>query len=160
MVPRATCALLFGVLALAGCGARGLDQPTTDKDDGAASRAHALWLDRTAYVGDDSRVIALAGDADVGPAGTYTLAAQTDAVPYGLTIAYRNLDKPFDTVDFTPQATLLLGTVANLDRVHVTLGASTYSLTAAEASTKLGYDVKALGRDEGRLTDFVRSLQD
>ena len=149
MVRRLTCAMMLGALALTGC--------TTGPEPGAAptdaaSRAHKLWQGRTAHVGDNSKVVALTADAGFGSMGTHTLALHTAATPYAVTVAYSALDKPFDTVDFTAPATLLLGTIANLDRVEVTSGTDRIALTSAEASAKLGFDVKELGRDEAKLT--------
>lgn len=75
-------------------------------------------------------------------------------------MAYTSLDKPFDTVDFTPPATLLLGTIGNLDRVEVTSGTHRFAVTSAQASAKLGFDVKELGRNKNKLLAYERSLGD
>ncbi len=63
-------------------------------------------------------------------------------------------------MDFAPQATLLLGTVGNLDRVTVEANGSTYTLTSADASHALGSDVKLLGTDRTALARYVSSLDD
>ena len=70
------------------------------------------------------------------------------------------LDKPFDNTDFSGNATLLLGLVANLDTVSVTSDGHAYSLTSAGASQQLGYDVKELGRDRSRLDAYVAASHD
>ena len=70
------------------------------------------------------------------------------------------LDKPFRSTDFSAPATVVLGLVANLDRVTVAAGGQTYALTAAGASTSLGYDVKALGQHKDKLAAYVRAQQD
>lgn len=71
-------------------------------------------------------------------------------MPYA--VAYSSLGEPFDTGDFTTQARLLLGTIANLDRVAVTSRTDSFVLTSEEATKNLGFDVKELGRDEAKLT--------
>lgn len=152
---RLVSAMMLGVVALTGCtAARESAAPSS------ASQAHRLWQDRTAHVGDNSKVVALTGDAGFGSMGTHTVALHSTTAPYAVTVAYSALDKPFGTVDFTAPATLLLGTVANLDRVEVTAGGASFALTSAQASAKLGFDVKDLGRDEARLTAYVQSLND
>jgi hypothetical protein len=95
-----------------------------------------------------------ADQAGFGPAGTYSLSLQTQHSPYAMTVAFDHLDKPFDTVDLSADATLMPGLVANLDTVSVTSDGHCYSLTASDASTVLGYDVKKLGREQ---TDRDRS---
>ncbi|HEU5144810.1 MAG TPA: DUF4825 domain-containing protein [Dermatophilaceae bacterium] len=157
MLRRVLGAVLLCGVALAGCtahpGQSGADPPERD-------RAHSLWLDRTAYVGDNSKVIALAEGAGLGSMGSMTLRLDTDAPPYGLTVAYDSVGKPFETVDFTPQATLMLGLVGNLERVEVTSGDRSHTFTSAEVSRQLGYDVKTLARDEAKLRDYLESLDD
>jgi hypothetical protein len=103
---------------------------------------------------------ALVSAAGFGSAGSYTIALQTKESPYGATVAFQRIDKPFDDVDFSGNATLLLGLVANLDHVSVTSGTHTYSLSAAEASKELGYDVKDLGLDQNKLRTYLDSTQD
>lgn len=157
MLRRSVSAMMLGAVALTGC--------TTGRESAAVppdpvSLAHSLWQDRTAYVGDSNKVIALTTEADFGSMGSHTLALHTATEPYAVTVAYSALDKPFETVDFTTPATLLLGAIANLDRVEVTSSTDSFSLTSAEASAKLGFDVKELGRDETRLTAYFRSLDD
>jgi hypothetical protein len=105
-------------------------------------------------------MVALVSQAGFGPGGAYTIELQTERVPYGVTVRFDSLSKPFDSIDFRPQSTLLLGLVANLDHVDVRSGEDVYSLTAADASKALGYDVKALGRDKGKLTAYVNAQQD
>ena len=92
--------------------------------------------------------------------GTHTLALPTAATPYAVTVAHSALDKPFDTVSLTTQATLLLGTIAYIDPVEVTSRTDSVVLTSEEASNKLGFDVKELGRDEAKLTAYFRYLDD
>ncbi len=147
--------MLLGSVALTGCTTSGEPAPTD-----AVSQADSLWQGRTAHLGDNSKVIALTADAGFGSMGTHTLALHTASTPYALTVAYTALDKPFDTVDFTRPATLLLGTIANLDRVEVTSGTDRFALTSAQASAKLGFDVKELGQEQAKLTAYSRSLDD
>ncbi|HET7802476.1 MAG TPA: DUF4825 domain-containing protein [Humibacillus xanthopallidus] len=156
MVRRLVCVMMLGTLALAGCTSAG----STVQEQDAATRAHALWENRTAYVGDNSKVAALTTEAGFGAMGSHTISLHTTTPPYVATLAYDALDKPFDTVDFTTPVTLLLGTVANLDRVEVRSGSDTFALTSKEASAKLGFDVKDLGRDEAKLTAFLESVND
>ena len=93
-----------------------------------------------------------------GPAGSYTLSLWTTRQPYAVTIAVTDPAKPFEATDLSGPATLLLGTVTNLDAVHVTVQGRTYSLTAREATATLGHDVKTLGTDRAALDDYLRSL--
>lgn len=159
-VRRTLGALLLAAAALAGCTTSEPDATGASAGAGSETQAQALWAHRTAYVGDNSRVIALVGDAGFGPAGSYSLSLWTTSKPYAVTVALTHPAKPFETTDFSAPATLLLGTVTNLDAVHVTAEGKTYSLTAAEASTSLGHDVKTLGTDRAALDGYLRSLQD
>ncbi len=151
------CAVLLAAVALTACTAG--REPVTDPTD-AAGRAHRLWQDRTSHVGENSKVVALAADAGFGSIGTHTLALHTADAPYSVTVAYSALQKPFDTIDFTTQATLLLATITNLDLVEVTSDTQRFDLTSKEASVELGFDVKELGQDEARLAGYLRSLDD
>ena len=153
MGSRTAAGLLIGV-ALTGCGTS-----TSDTSD-TSSTAQSLWSARSAYVGDNSRVAALVHEVGPGPEGSYSIVLQTAKPPYAMTVALAELDKPFDRTDFSGKATLLLGLVANLDKVSVTSGEHAYSLTAADASKELGYDVKDLGRDQGKLTAYLDSSRD
>lgn len=145
--------LLLGGAALAGCGSAGADSA-------ADTQVQSLWADRAPHAGDNSRVIAVAHDAGFGPLGTYSVRLQTAAPPYAVTVSYDQLDKSFESIDFTSNATLLLALVGNLDRVDVTSQGAIFTLTSKEASTRLGYDVKALSRDRQRLATYLRMLHD
>ncbi len=146
--------MLFIGVALTGCGTS-----TSERSD-ASSQAQSLWSARSAYVGDSSRATALVREVGFGPQGSYRIELQTARAPYAMTVAFTRLDKPFDDTDFSGNATLLLGLVANLDQVSVTSGEQAYSLTSAGASRELGYDVKELGRDQGKLTAYLDSSRD
>lgn len=138
MASRRVGAILLSSVVLAGCTAlQGTSQEPPELD-----RAHALWLDRTAYVGDGSKVTELIDETGFAAMGRMTVALQTDATPYGVKVSYSAIEKPFDTVDFTSQATLLLGLIGNLDRVDVTSYGSSFTLMRADATRQLGYDVK------------------
>lgn len=132
----------------------GCSTPDTAQS-GPSSEAQSLWSARTDYLGDNSRVAELANRAGLGPAGTYSLSLQTQHAPYSMTVTFDHLDKPFDSVDFSGNATLMLGLITNLDTVSITSDGHLYSLTAADASTALGYDVKELGRDQAKLAAYV-----
>lgn len=148
------CALLT-IVSLAGC-----DASPEEPDPDAPSRAESLWSSRVRYVGDNSRVVALVNEVGPAPAGSYTIGLQTAKPPYGLTIDLDRLDEPYDTTDFGAQATLLLALVDNLDKVSVTADGEAYSLTTDEASQDLGYDVKELGQDRSRLTEYLDAHSD
>jgi len=152
----------LGAPALAGCTGSSTDGPSTAASGtgGPEARTEALWAGRTAYVGDNSKVIALVGQAGFGPLGTYTLSLWTTRPPYAVTIDLPHPAKPFEQTDFSEAATILLGTVRNLDAVHVTSQGKTYSLTAREATDTLGRDVKTLGSDRQALADYLRSHED
>lgn len=163
MLRRTLAAVLLGGIALAGCTSPG----TSPGGTGTPSRADELWKQRTDFVGDNSRVIWLTRAAGFGPDGSYTISLQTATKPYGLTVTFDKgangteaTDKPFDQTDFTSASTLLLGTVANLDAVHVKAPGHSFDLTAAQATKQLGYDVKTLGRDQQKLTAYVDALDD
>jgi hypothetical protein len=100
-------------------------------------------------------VVALVRQVGPVPEGTYSVALQTAKPPYALTVDLQRVDKPFAITDFAEPATLLLGLVGNLEKVRFTHDGQEYSLTAAQASTSLGYDVKELGRNQRTLTSFV-----
>jgi len=166
VVKKAFASLALGVAlgapALTGCTGSSTDDPSTaaSATGGPEARTEALWAGRTAYVGDNSKVIALVDQAGFGPLGTYTLSLWTTRPPYAVTIDLPHPAKPFEQTDFSEAATLLLGTVRNLDAVHVTSQGKTYSLTAREATATLGRDVKTLGADRQALADYLRSHED
>lgn len=149
----AAISLLIGT-TLTGCGTAPTESPDTDR------RAATLWAERTPHVGDNSKVAALVSDAGFGPGGTYTIELQTEQAPYGVTVRFHSLAKPFDATDFSSQATLLLGLVANLDHVAVRSDGHIYSLTATLASQHLGYDVKDLGQHQDKLIGYLKAQQD
>lgn len=154
MVGRVATGLLVIGLALTGC-----TSPGSDPGD-VVSRTQSLWSARTSYTGDNSRVAALVGAVGFGGSGAFSIELETQQPPYGVTVAVRDLGKPFESVDFAEQATLLLGLVSNLDHVAVTSGTQRYALTAAEASKKLGFDVKDLGRDQQKLSAYLERQRD
>lgn len=153
MLRRWTALTLLSLVAATGCAASS-DGPA------ASDRATTLWAARTPHVGDNSRVDALVGIVGPAPQGSYTISLQTAQKPYGLTLSMDSLQKPFELLSFDEPATLLLGLVANLDEVSITSHGKAYSLTTAEASKDLGYDVKELGRDQRKLTAYVTAAAD
>ena len=116
-----------------------------------------MWSSRVEHVGDNAAVVALVDEVGPAPSGSYTISLQTAKPPYGLTIELEESEKPVDPTEFSHAATLLLGLVGNLDEVLITSGAISYSLTGAIATEDLGYDVKELGQDQGRLTEYVEA---
>ena len=154
MTARVAVGVLIIAVTLGGCALR--DSEPSDPPP----RVQSLWLARTDYVGDNSRAAELAHQAGFGPAGSYRISLQTQQAPYAVTVDFDHLDKPFGQVDFSANATLLLGLVANLDTVSVTSGDHSYSLTASDASTALGYDVKVLGRDKTKLATYLDLARD
>lgn len=153
MSRRLTVLTLLMVMALTGCGG-------SPKDPDVSSRAESLWSSRVRHLGDSSRVAALVREVGPAPEGSYSMSLHTAKPPYALTMELERLHKPFGATDFSEPATLLLGLVTNLDRVSVTSSGHAYSLTAAKASKELGYDVKELGRDHGRLTAYLDANSD
>jgi Domain of unknown function (DUF4825) len=144
---------LVVVASLTGCGG-----PSGEPEE--LSYAQWLWSHRTAYSGDGSRVAELVRGVGPAPEGSYRIRLRTAKRPYALTIDISRLDKPFDLTDFHLQTTLLLGLVGNLDKVSVTSGAGSYSMTTASSSRELGYDVKELGRDQARLDAYLDASRD
>ena len=147
-----TLALLM-LVALTGCAG-------SPEDLDVPSRAQSLWSSRVRYLGDSSRVAALVREVGPAPEDSYSISLQTAKPPYALTIEVERLDKPVDATDFSEPATLLLGLVTNLDKVSVTSSGHAFSLTAAEASKDLGYDVKELGRYQRRLRAYLDANSD
>ena len=144
------------LLALSGCGAASNDAQQAKTD------AQSLWSLRTPYVGDNSRVIKLVGELFASPGATYTLTLHTARRPYALTIKLAGLAKPFESIDFSEQETLLLGLVGNVDVVSIepASGGPGHVLTTAAASQVLGHDVKDLGRDQRSLAAYLRAEAD
>jgi hypothetical protein len=151
---RGVVAALLCAVVLSGCAGRSAESGDT------TSRTQALWSSRTTYVGDSSGVVALVRQIGPGPEGTYSVALQTATPPYALTLDFHRVDKPFPDTNFAEPATLLLGLVDNLEKVRFTHDGQEYSLTAAQASTSLGYDVKELGRNQRTLTSFIDRSHD
>jgi hypothetical protein len=149
---RAIGLVLIVAAALSGCSGSGSAQSAE------SSGAESLWSSRTAYVGDNSRVVALARQAGLASLGDYSVSLQTAHEPYGLTIAVEDPDDPVDRDDVSDAATLLLGLIGNLDEVSVTAGEQAFSFTADSVSDDLGYDVKNLGRDRSRLAAYLETL--
>jgi hypothetical protein len=114
---------------------------------------------RAAYVGDNSRVMALVRALFPDPPFTYTLSLQTSAPPFALTVKIDESAKPTSHTDFSEQATLLLGLIGNVDAVAVTSGGTRYSLTAADASKRLRYDVKELGKSKAVLAQYLHAIE-
>ena len=158
MIGRLAVTVALVGTVLAGCTAGQSDE--SESQDSSVRIAESLWADRTDYVGDNSKVAAILGDAGLGSAGDYTVALETRDRPYAATVTFTSLEKPFETTDFSHQATLLLGLVGNLEEVHVAGDGKTYSLTAAEATDALGYDVKNLGQDQERLKEYLEAESD
>jgi hypothetical protein len=100
-------------------------------------------------------VAALVNKVRPASGGDYSIRLRTGKQPYALTIGLERPDQPFDRANLNRQATLLLGLVANLDKVSITSGKRAYSLTAVAASEDLGYDVKELGGDQSRLNAYL-----
>ncbi len=143
---------LVAMIALTGCAeAAPSPDPTT--------RAEALWSARTSYVGDSSKVATLVREVQPEDAGAYTIALQTTSEPYGLTIEMTEVEDLEQTA-LTERATLLLGLVENLDEVSIAAADDTYTLTSADASEGLGYDVKDLGRELNVLVTYLDAESD
>ncbi|GAA1984619.1 hypothetical protein GCM10009817_27540 [Terrabacter lapilli] len=131
---------------------------------GVDAESDALWAHRTPYVGDSNKALALIADTNFGPPRSYSIKLQTVNAPYDLTVTFPTTEvdgKPLDAIDFTPAATKLLGTIGNLDSVTVTSNDTpVFTLTAKQASKTLGFNVKQLGQDKRKLTDYVASDRD
>ena len=159
MVRTVLCSLAVSVLGLAGCTtSEPADQPRgASATVAVADRAQALWAGRTAYVGDSSKVVALVDDGRLRAAWQLLPRALDDAAAVcrdDHALRHREALR-HDRPQRAP-ATLLLGTVTNLDTVHVTSAGQTYTLTARQATAALGRDVKTLGTDRAGLEDYVR----
>ena len=124
-----------------------------------AARASSLFAARVAYVGDNSRVVALVGQVGPAPAGSYTLRLSTTS-PRAVRVDLRSSDKPFTNSDFREPATLLLGLIGNADQVTFAFGSDTFTLTAAGASSAVGFDVKRFGQDRQVLADYLTASSD
>jgi hypothetical protein len=143
-------------LALAGCS--GSDSgPAPDQAD-PTTQVRSLWDDRTAYVGNASKVTALLRDAGFARGGAYTVSLQTRRPPYAITVSYGDASSMPSDADVERSVTMLLGMVQNLDMVRVVSDGAARSWSAVDVSQRLGYDVKELGRDQSKLTTFVSSI--
>ena len=136
-------------LALAGCSS------SAAPESAVASRAADLFAARTAYLGDNNRVLLLVNKTSPVTAGDFTIELQTARPPLGLTVNIVRLGKPFAPTDWSQPATLLLGLIANVEQVTFTAGRDTVTFTAASASTTAGFDVKQLGKDQKVLADYL-----
>lgn len=141
-------ASLTAVATLGGCGSAA----TNDK---STSEAKVLSSMRADYVGDNSRVAALVREVFPTSDFGYSLRLETAARPFTVTIRIDRSTKPVQHLDFSQQATLLLGLIANVDAVTVVSADSHYALTTAVATKRLGYDVKELGRSQSRLQTYI-----
>jgi hypothetical protein len=151
-VVAATAAVMIGVRS-----SGGTTPDASDPRAGANARAERLWDSRTAYVGSNSKVTALVENAGFADAGPYALTLRTEARPYGVTIRYIADTSKVTPTGIEPSAFLLLGTVSNLQEVRVLAGSTDHVWTAAEASRRLGYDVKVFGKDRSKLAAYVRA---
>lgn len=149
---RIGAAVLIALVALSGCGDSAISPQAT-------SRAKSLWSMRSAYVGDSSRVSALVRKVFPASAFGYTLSLRTEAHPFTVTVRIDRIAKPIQLVDFSEQATLILGLIANVDVVTVVSADTSYALTASDATMSLGYDVKDFGRSEVRLESYIRAQE-
>ncbi len=136
------------VAMLAGCA-------TSPPDSDTVTRSQALWDARTEFVGDNSRVAALVSLTSPAPEGKYTLSLETDRTPYGLTVHLIDPGKPCRDISSEQSEQLLLGLIANLDRVTVTCEGEAHTATASDASTALGFDVKTLVQDKDQLAAYL-----
>ncbi len=163
MTGRSTvAAVLVAGACLAGCTSGGTTQVgagSAGGDASASARTDTLWANRTDYTGQ-RQLRRSRARGRLGPTGSYTISLGTSSRPYALTVTLDEPGKPADATDFTTPATVLLGTVGNLDEVHVVDGADEWSLTAAQATTALGYDVKRLGADRDALRAYVAAAED
>jgi len=117
-----------------------------------------LYKLRLDYIGDNSGVIRLVQQAGFEFAGDYIIELKTSAEPYGLKVFYSKFSDPFSSLDFSQNATVLLGLIKNLDYVEITDGNNTYKLTAEEASAALGHDVKEFGSNPKKIEAYFESL--
>lgn len=144
---------LVATIALTGC-------TETAPPPDPTTRAESLWSARTPYVGDSSKVASLVREVQPEDAGAYTIVLQTTSEPYGLTIEMTEADDLAERTALTERATLLLGLVENLDEVSFAAADDTYTVTRADASADLGFDVKELGRARGTLTTYLGAESD
>lgn len=154
--PRAVATAAAVVLALTGCGSA----PPTGPEARARARTTGLFTARTAYLGDNPRILALVAKVGAASDGPFTLALHTTSAPLGLTVNLKHPVKPFRDTDFREAATLLLGLIGNADQVTFTAGSDSYTLTASAASAAVGFEVKRLGRDRQALADYLGRTAD
>lgn len=119
-----------------------------------------LYRHRIDYLGNNNEVYKLIDETGLPYIGELTFELKTGQKPYGLRIIYASSGKNFDTIDFSSQATELLGLIKNLDYVEITNGIKTYKLTAEDASMALGYDVKEFGTNPEKLKEYLKSFDD
>lgn len=128
----------------------------------------ALHENRTSYLGDNSRVIALLAAVHPEAVGSASLQLTTGARPYVVTIAFSSLAPNVTELEagalLRPRAALLLATIDNADEVRWELpeaatAAGGASLTRAQADALTGSSVAQLGATTAGLNDLVTRLQ-
>lgn len=156
MLPGFVVAVMASCVLLAGC------ETPASSSSASTGPTSGLWAARVAHVDDNARVTHLVEqllpDAEFG----FTINLRTATKPRRITITITRSSKPYDMLDFREQATLLLGLAADLDTVTISGMSSRHStsVTGQVATAALGYDVKDLGRDEGRLAAYLAAVQD
>jgi hypothetical protein len=132
--------------------------------------AKNAWAHRTPHVSDQAHLERLLVYTWGHWGATATMSGQARA-PRTLTVTYPDRRLPdgtaptlLPTVPLEDRAVALLGSIADLDRVTLTDRylpggkAQTVTMSAAEASRRLGFDVKQLGTDRQKLDAFFREV--
>lgn len=160
--------LILTSCALGGS-AHGPSAVTKDMTLSAATDIDALHENRTEYLGDNSRVLALVEATGPEVVGEQTLELHTDDRPYVLVMAFSSVDVDVtsEIADdlMTDRAVLLLATIDNVDEIRWKLPESLSqepdgSLSRAEADALIGSSAAGMGATAGSLTELVEFLQD
>ncbi|MBB6670418.1 M56 family metallopeptidase [Cohnella nanjingensis] len=180
--PRAVALVFLAVAALiAGFVAdprspadRGQASPPSD-GAGEVYPVQELLRHQTAYVGDNSRVVALI-DLLPLPSGYRrgVVELHTAEAPYGLTIRYeadaktgegaavdQSLDSGSQDTLFRRNAAVLFSLIGNVDRISAVVGEDRghpYTVERAEIEAAFGGDVRPHAADETKLSAYVEEV--
>lgn len=160
------------LVVVAGCAGDGSEEGADVTMDSALSEAidvASLEENRTPYLGDNSRVVALVGATGPRAVGESTLELRTGQRPYGLVLNFSAVADGVtpDVADdlMMDRATLLLATIDNVDEVRWTLPEDVDQgeggvFTRGEADALVGSSVAEIGATAEGLEELVSRLEE
>lgn len=165
---RRNIALVLGLICLAVLGAVLLTDGLTSKYPASGYtgyNAEALFKYKTAYVGDNSKVVNLVNNLPYAEMrGEISL--QTESPPYGVTVEYDFSFADFDTRQvgsvFRDNGVVMFALIDNVDVIAFNVkGAgepAKYLYTRAEVQASCGRDLREYSKDIDALKDLLNSL--